>query len=182
MPGKTLNLGILAHVDAGKTTLTERLLHAAGVIDEIGSVDAGTTQTDSLALERQRGITIKSAAAADPGTAARRAANTGDEGRHVDAAGRHPGGSSARVATAAAGADGRRRRRGVRLRPLRTRERHDPDPAAIGLQPTQPRRIPAARRTTGEPSRERAAGDRRVIPRATRAAAVTASAGLAATG
>ena len=61
MPQRTLNLGILAHVDAGKTTLTERLLHAAGVIDEIGSVDAGTTQTDSLALERQRGITIKSA-------------------------------------------------------------------------------------------------------------------------
>ncbi len=57
----TLNLGILAHVDAGKTTLTERLLHAVGVIDEIGSVDDGTTQTDSLALERQRGITIKSA-------------------------------------------------------------------------------------------------------------------------
>ena len=57
----TLNLGILAHVDAGKTTLTERLLHAAGVIDEIGRVDDGTTQTDSLALERQRGITIKSA-------------------------------------------------------------------------------------------------------------------------
>ena len=58
---RTLNLGILAHVDAGKTTLTERLLHAAGVIDEIGSVDDGSTQTDSLALERQRGITIKSA-------------------------------------------------------------------------------------------------------------------------
>ena len=56
-----LNLGILAHVDAGKTTLTERLLYAAGVIDEIGSVDDGTTQTDSLTLERQRGITIKSA-------------------------------------------------------------------------------------------------------------------------
>jgi ribosomal protection tetracycline resistance protein len=51
----------LAHVDAGKTSLTERLLHAAGVIDEIGSVDDGSTQTDSLALERQRGITIKSA-------------------------------------------------------------------------------------------------------------------------
>jgi ribosomal protection tetracycline resistance protein len=51
----------LAHVDAGKTTLTERLLYAAGVIDEIGSVDEGSTQTDSLALERQRGITIKSA-------------------------------------------------------------------------------------------------------------------------
>jgi len=53
----------LAHVDAGKTTLTERLLHAAGVIDEVGSVDDGTTQTDSLALERRRGITIKSAVA-----------------------------------------------------------------------------------------------------------------------
>jgi len=54
-------LGILAHVDAGKTSLTERLLYAAGVIDEIGSVDEGSTQTDSLELERQRGITIKSA-------------------------------------------------------------------------------------------------------------------------
>ena len=61
MTRRTLNLGILAHVDAGKTTLTERLLYAAGVIGEIGSVDAGTTQTDSLALERQRGITIRSA-------------------------------------------------------------------------------------------------------------------------
>jgi ribosomal protection tetracycline resistance protein len=59
--GRTLNLGIVAHVDAGKTTLTERLLYAAGVIDEVGSVDDGTTQTDTLALERQRGITIKSA-------------------------------------------------------------------------------------------------------------------------
>lgn len=60
---KYLNLGILAHVDAGKTSLTERLLYTAGVIDEIGSVDAGNTQTDSLQLERQRGITIKSAVA-----------------------------------------------------------------------------------------------------------------------
>ena len=60
---RTLNLGILAHVDAGKTTLTERLLYETGYIAELGSVDAGTTQTDTLALERERGITIKSAVA-----------------------------------------------------------------------------------------------------------------------
>ncbi len=63
---KFLNLGVLAHVDAGKTSLTERLLHAAGVIDELGSVDDGNTQTDSLALERRRGITIKSAVVSFP--------------------------------------------------------------------------------------------------------------------
>jgi ribosomal protection tetracycline resistance protein len=58
-----LNLGIFAHVDAGKTSLTERLLFTAGVISELGSVDAGSTQTDTGDLERRRGITITSAVA-----------------------------------------------------------------------------------------------------------------------
>jgi ribosomal protection tetracycline resistance protein len=60
---RTLNLGILAHVDAGKTTLTERLLFETGAIGAIGRVDDGTTLTDSLDLERRRGITIRSAVA-----------------------------------------------------------------------------------------------------------------------
>ncbi|MDX6283550.1 MAG: ribosomal protection tetracycline resistance protein [Kribbellaceae bacterium] len=54
-------MGILAHVDAGKTSLTERLLYAAGVIDHVGRVDDGSTRTDSMDLERRRGITIRSA-------------------------------------------------------------------------------------------------------------------------
>ncbi len=57
------NLGILAHVDAGKTTLTEQLLYTAGVIREAGSVDAGTTKTDSMAVEKKRGISVRSATA-----------------------------------------------------------------------------------------------------------------------
>lgn len=59
----TLNLGILAHVDAGKTSLTERLLYQHGVIRSLGSVDEGNTTTDSGELERERGITIRSAVA-----------------------------------------------------------------------------------------------------------------------
>ena len=58
---KIINIGILAHVDAGKTTLTESLLYTSGAIAEQGNVDKGTTRTDTMFLERQRGITIQAA-------------------------------------------------------------------------------------------------------------------------
>ena len=58
---KIINIGILAHVDAGKTTLTESLLYTSGAITELGSVDKGTTRTDTMALERQRGIMAEAA-------------------------------------------------------------------------------------------------------------------------
>lgn len=58
---KKINLGVIAHVDAGKTTVTEQLLYHSGVIKEVGRVDLGNTQTDSMELERKRGITIKAA-------------------------------------------------------------------------------------------------------------------------
>ncbi|OOC53869.1 MULTISPECIES: GTP-binding protein [Nocardiopsis] len=59
----TLNIGIVAHVDAGKTSLTERLLFDAGAIDRLGSVDSGDTRTDSGRIERERGITVRTAVA-----------------------------------------------------------------------------------------------------------------------
>lgn len=55
-----INLGILAHVDAGKTTLTEHILFSTGVINSLGKVDSGNTVTDTNFLEKRRGITIKS--------------------------------------------------------------------------------------------------------------------------
>ena len=55
----TLNIGIVAHIDAGKTTLTEHILFESGVTRTKGRVDSASTVTDDLAVERQRGITIK---------------------------------------------------------------------------------------------------------------------------
>ncbi len=53
------NIGIFAHVDAGKTTLTEQILSHAGAIRSIGRVDSGTAHTDNLPVERRRGISVK---------------------------------------------------------------------------------------------------------------------------
>src|SRR5436305_11649725 len=58
------NIGIIAHVDAGKTTTTERILYYSGTKHKVGDVDEGNTTTDFDPLERQRGITINSAAVA----------------------------------------------------------------------------------------------------------------------
>ncbi len=58
---KLRNLGIIAHIDAGKTTTTEHILYYSGAVHRLGGVDEGTTETDWMELERQKGITIQSA-------------------------------------------------------------------------------------------------------------------------
>jgi elongation factor G len=60
------NVGILAHIDAGKTTITERMLYYSGVLQYVGEVHDGDTTMDYLEQERARGITINSAAISFP--------------------------------------------------------------------------------------------------------------------
>lgn len=59
---KLRNIGIIAHIDAGKTTTTERILYYSGKIHRMGEVDQGSAQMDWMPQEQQRGITITSAA------------------------------------------------------------------------------------------------------------------------
>ena len=61
---QTRNIGFIAHIDAGKTTVSERVLYFSGRIHKLGTVDDGNTATDWMDQERERGITIVSAATA----------------------------------------------------------------------------------------------------------------------
>ncbi len=144
---RTLNLGILAHVDAGKTTLTERLLYAAGVIDEIGSVDAGN-DADRLAWRSndERGITIKSAVVS---FVDRRRHRQPD--RHARPPGLHRRGR--------AGAERPRRRRARDLR-RRGRAAADPRPdAGVAAAPHSDAALREQDRPSRRERRARAPGD-----------------------
>lgn len=79
---KIRNVGIIAHIDAGKTTTTERMLYYSGSIKQIGDVDQGDTITDYLPAERDRGITIQSAAVTMPWNQSK--INVIDTPGHVD--------------------------------------------------------------------------------------------------
>ncbi len=79
------NIGILAHVDAGKTTFTEQFLYRTGALRTVGSVDDGTAATDSLSVEKQRGISVRSATAATEHMGV--AFNIIDTPGHIDFAG-----------------------------------------------------------------------------------------------
>ena len=57
-PKQYISVGILAHVDAGKTTLSESMLHKGGIVDNIGRVDKKNAFLDNYELEKERGITI----------------------------------------------------------------------------------------------------------------------------
>ena len=115
---RTRNIGIAAHIDAGKTTLTERILFYTGMIHKIGEVHEGTTVTDWMEQERERGITITSAATTCAWTQKPEDGRLQDVRRHQDARQHHRharprgfhGGSGAFAARA------RRRDRGVRRR------------------------------------------------------------------
>ena len=82
------NIGICAHIDAGKTTTTERVLFYTGMVHKPGDIDDGTTVTDYLKEERERGITIVSAAVTtfwdDPISKQKHMINLIDTPGHVD--------------------------------------------------------------------------------------------------
>jgi len=79
---KIRNIGFIAHIDAGKTTVTERVLFVSGRIHRVGGVDEGTTTMDWMPQERERGITITSAATTVPWQDCR--VNVIDTPGHVD--------------------------------------------------------------------------------------------------
>src|SRR3978361_406836 len=83
-PDRTRNIGIMAHVDAGKTTTTERMLFYTGVTSRIGEVDAGSAFTDWMQQEQERGISITSAATTFGWGTPRHVVNLIDTPGHVD--------------------------------------------------------------------------------------------------